>query len=194
MKQTGRNTGRYITYDYKDVDVEESRFSFFVDAYASFGWEIDENAMAQERNGHYPEGLPHGRRIRLHLKRERKIMNKAELTRLQRNFESCMQEVDKLERSKIANASVWALSVGMIGTAFMAGSVFAVTAQPPHILLCILLAIPAFVGWITPYFIYKRIVAENTRRITPFMEAKYNEMYELCEKGGKLLYQSLREE
>ena len=115
-------------------------------------------------------------------------MNKAELTRLQRNFEACINEVDELERSKTANANVWALTIGVIGTAFMAGSVFAVTAAPPQILLCIILAVPAFIGWILPYFLHKKIVAADTKRIVPLIEDKYDEMYELCEKGNKLLY------
>lgn len=62
------------------------------------------------------------------LRRDRKIINKAELTRLQRNFEDCMRQVDMLERSKTSKASAAAISIGIIGTMFMAGSVFAVTA------------------------------------------------------------------
>ena len=68
-------------------------------------------------------------------------------------------------------AAVCALTVGVIGTAFMAGSVFAVTAQPPQILLCIIFALPAFVGWIMPYFLYKKM-----KKIVPMIEAKYEEM------------------
>ena len=89
----------------------------------------------------------------LRLKRDRKIINKMELTRLQRNFESCVREIDMLEKSKTSAATVYALIIAVIGTAFMAGATFAVTAQPPHISLCILFAIPGFIGWIHPYFI-----------------------------------------
>lgn len=74
-----------------------------------------------------------------------------------------------------------------MGTAFMAGSVFAVTAQPPHVLMCILLAIPGFLGWIFPYFIYKRIAARQTEKVIPLIEDKYDEIYEICQKGNKLL-------
>ena len=80
-----------------------------------------------------------------------------------------------------------ALTVGILGTAFMAGSTFAVTAQPPHILLCIILAVPGFLGWILPYFLYKAGVRRQTEKITPLIEEKYDEIYEICEKGNKLL-------
>lgn len=110
-----------------------------------------------------------------------------ELTRLQRNFEACVSEIEALEKSKTSSATMYALSLAMIGTAFMAGSVFAVTASPPHIILCILLAIPGFLGWILPYFLYKRIVGKQTEKLTPLIEKKYDEIYEICEKGNKLL-------
>ena len=69
----------------------------------------------------------------------------------------------------------------------MAGSTFAVTADPPQILLCIILAIPGFLGWILPCFLYKRGVRKQTEKITPLIEEKYDEIYEICEKGNKLL-------
>lgn len=85
-------------------------------------------------------------------------------------------------------ASAYSIILGVIGTAFMAGSTFAVTAQPPHYVLCILFAIPGFLGWIFPYFLYKKIVGKQTEKITPLIEAKYDEIYEICEKGNRLLY------
>ena len=47
----------------------------------------------------------------------------------------------------------------------MAGATFAVTAQPPQILLCIILAIPGFLGWILPYFLYKAGVRKQKHAI-----------------------------
>lgn len=46
---------------------------------------------------------------------------------------------------------------GMVGTAFMAGATFAVTAREPMIWLCIVLAVPGFIGWVLPYFLYKKL-------------------------------------
>ena len=111
-----------------------------------------------------------------------------ELTRLQRNFEACVNEIVALENSKTSVTTMYALIVGIVGTAFMAGSVFAVTAQSPHIVLSVLLAIPGFIGWILPYFLYKRIVGKQTQKLIPLIEEKYDEIYEICEKGNKLLY------
>ena len=113
-------------------------------------------------------------------------MNKMELTRLQRNFEACMNEIETLERSKTANARIASLTAGVLGTAFMAGSTFAVVASPPIIWLCILLAVPGFSGWIAPYFLYKKLVQKRTAKVVPLIEAIYDEIYDLCLKGSAL--------
>lgn len=167
----------FTSYEYKELNVKENLASFYLDCYENFGWQQDEKFSPQENAG----------RTILKLKRNRKIVNKVELTRLQRHFEANMEEIFALENSKTTLAISVSLSIGMLGTACMAGSVFAVTAEPPIVWLCILLAIPAFAGWIMPYFIYKKIKEEKTKRVTPYIEAKYDEIYEICEKGHSLL-------
>lgn len=182
MDETGRLQKNYVGYEYKEVAADSSMASFLLDGYVSFGWEMDENLPKY----HKTDRATMQNKIVLRLKRNRKIINKMELTRLQRNFEACVSEIEALEKSKTSAATIYALISGMIGTAFMAGSTFAVTAQPPHIMLCILFAIPGFAGWILPCFRYRRIVGKQTDKLTPLIEKKYEEIYEICEKGNKL--------
>ena len=106
---------------------------------------------------------------------------------MQRNFEACIGEIEALEKAKTSAASIWSITLGIIGTAFMAGSTFAVTAQPAHVILCIILAVPGFIGWILPYFLYKKIKDIKIKKLTPLIEEKYDEIYEICEKGNRLL-------
>ena len=167
----------YIGYEYKEVTVRPEKASLYLDCYENFGWHADENFSAA-----------HGdRSITLRLKRDRKIINKMELTRLQQHFEACAHEIDALEKAKTSAATIWALVVGIIGTAFMAGSTFAVVHEPPIIWLCILLAIPGFIGWSLPYFLYRWVAAKKTQKIQPMIEAKHEEIYTICEKGHALL-------
>lgn len=172
----------FVGYEYKEIITDSSRAPFLLDGYENFGWEAEEGFSGSVA------GKAHQQRVALRLKRNRKIVNKAELTRLQRNFEACVKEIDELEKAKTSVAAMYAIMLGFFGTAFMAGATFAVTAQPPHYVLCILLAIPGFIGWIFPCFLYKRKVQKQTERLTPLIEKKYDEIYELCEKGNKLLY------
>lgn len=167
----------FIGYEYKQISVPSSQVSMYLDCYEAFGWETEDSIFPVRESG----------MVTLRMKRDRKIINKTELTRLQRHFEACIREIDELERSKTAAATVWSLVIGIIGTAFMAGSVFAVTHQPPVYWLCIVLAVPAFIGWIVPYFAYRRIVEAQTKKLQPMIEAKQDEIYEICEKGQSLL-------
>lgn len=173
MSDTEKKKRDFVGYEYKEIASDSSNLFFLIDGYENFGWELNENQISEKKT--------------IQLKRNRKIINKQELTRLQRNFESCMDEIEKLEKAKTSAATIYALILGFIGTAFIAGSVFAVTAEPPHIFLCILSAIPGFAGWITPYFVYQRTAVKRTERLTPLIERKYNEIYEICERGNRLL-------
>lgn len=167
----------FTAYEYKELNVKEEEASFYLDCYKNFGWQQDEN---------FPPQKNYGKRV-LRLKRNRKIVNKAELTRLQRHFEANIEEISIMKKNIVSSAKKWAWCIAGAGTAFMAGSVFAVTANPPMIWLCIVLAIPAFAGWISPYFIYKKLRDKNREQTSPYIEKKYEEIYEICEKGHVLL-------
>ena len=168
---------QFIGYEYRTLAVHEDMASVYADGYHHFGWEQEKTPSSAS-----PAGM-----VTLKFKRDRKIRNKAELTRLQRQFDACAEELARLERSKTQKASIVACTVGLIGCAFMAGSVFAVTAEPPIIWLCALLAIPGFAGWIAPYFLYTRIRDEKTVTVNALIDKKYDEIYEVCEKANNLL-------
>lgn len=183
------NIRRYVGYEYKEVKTDSAQASFLIDGYANFGWQVDKNVPAgiREERAKTPGSSDSDKTV-IRLKRDRRIINKTELTRLQRNFEACVREIEELEKRKTSAAAAAAIAAGVAGTVFMAGSTFAVTARPPHILLCVILAVPGFIGWILPYFLYRRMKKVKTEEITPIIEEKYDEIYEICEKGNRLLH------
>ena len=167
----------FESYDYLNISVEESLCSQYMDGYASFGWKPDENLPTEKGNG----------KVQLHFKRSRNILNKTELIRLQRHYEACMAEISALEASKTSVPTIVSLTSGLIGCAFMAGSVFAVTAEKPILWLMVLLAIPGFALWGGAYFGYKLAKMRRTAQVEPLIEAKYDEAYQVCEKAQKML-------
>ena len=173
-----RSSKEYIGYDYKTVTAQSDMVSMYLDAYENFGWMADDSIPTRQFVG----------AVTLKLKRDRKILNKAELTRLQQHFEACMDEITILENSKTRAATIYSISAGLIGSAFLAGSVFAVTNEPPTIFLCILLGIPGIIGWAIPYFLFKHFVRKRIMEVAPLVERKYDEIHEICEKGNKLLH------
>ena len=176
MGEIRKDSAQFIGCEYKEIAANGERAAFYLDCYESFGWAVDERARET--------GAAKGKLV---LKRERKIMNKMELTRLQRHFEACMDEIRALEKSKTSNATIWAIVVGLTGTAFLAGATFAVTHAPPLYLLCAILAVPGFIGWTLPYFLYQKLAAKRAKVVAELVEQKYDEIYEICEQGNRLL-------
>ena len=110
MNNSGGKRKDFIGYEYKEIETDAAQASLLIDGYESFGWEMDENLPA-----FYEKKKP-GKETKtvLRLKRNRKIVNKMELTRLQRNFEACIEEIASLEKSKTSAATVYALIVALI--------------------------------------------------------------------------------
>lgn len=175
MNENNRNSERFVAYDYKDVTAKRDMEGFYADSYTSFGWKLDgATAPAMKFSN-----------VTLKFKRDRKIRNKAELSRLQRKFESDAREIECLEKSKTARASVTAYTIGLIGTGIMAGAVFSYLGG--MIPLMIILAVPAFVGWGVAYLIYNKIRAKRAQAVTPLIEKQYDDIYAVCEEAQQLL-------
>lgn len=180
----------YVGYEYREISVPRKYASLCLDSYPCFGWEEDPNqGRPGRRRGPAIPAAPGPKEMEtLCFRRARSISGKAELTRLQRNFDSCIAELRALERSKTTRAAAAALTAGVLGTAFMAGSTFAAVSTPPVVWLTILLALPGFLGWILPYFLYRAMVRWKAAQIEPLMEQKYDEINEICERGSRLLH------
>lgn len=177
MNEIIKNDRLYEGYEYKEILVSKDKVSMYIDGYKNFGWKLDENRKQ----------LIEKEKSIIYLKRDRKIINKAELTRLQRHFEDCLKQINELERSKTSKAMVISIIIGILGTMFITGSTFAAVNKPPLVWLCVLLAIPGFIGWILPYFVYRTMINKREKIVEPLINDKYEEIYIICEKGCRLL-------
>lgn len=175
MNAGTHNEKGFIGYEYKDVTVSRELEPIYADGYENFGWKLEEVGI--------PLGKPTA--VKMQFKRDRKIRNVAELARLQRQFDAYAGEVMALRKEKERSASAVAYSIGIIGTALMAGAVF--TLQAGIIPVMVILGILGFAGWTAPYFLYTRLIREKTIRVTPLIDAKYDEIYSVCEKANDLL-------
>ena len=165
------------SFDYLKVTVDEKLCSQYMDGYEKFGWKMDKNRKQEKNKG----------KVTLNMKRSRHIINKVELIRLQRHYESCMEEISALEASKESIPAMVSISCGLVGCGFVAGSVFAVTNTPPIMWLMVLLAIPGFFLWGASYLSYKMVKKQRIKKVNPLIEAKYDEAYEVCDKAIQLL-------
>ena len=165
----------FVGFEYMEIPAKRSMESMYADSYGNFGWEFEGSSL-QENTGDS---------ITMKFKRDRKLRNKAELTRLQRQFEACAHEIETLEKSKATAATVAAFTIGLIGTAFLGGAVFAYLAG--MLPLMVILAVPGFIGWIIPYFCYQKLLRNRERQIAPIIDQKNDEIYSVCEQGCRLL-------
>lgn len=175
MVEAIKHESSFVGYEYADVTVSRPLERLYLDGYEHFGWQYEGHGLS----------LASPLSSTMKFKRDRRLHNKAELTRLQRQFDASAADIAALEKSKTLTPSAIAYIVGLVGTAFMAGSVFAVTSG--LIPLCILLAIPGFVGWILPYPVFRWMQRRKTAQVTPLIDAKYDELYAVCEKAHGLL-------
>lgn len=175
MNENTITSNRFTGYEYKSIRVDCDMESMYADGYQNFGWMLESISKPQA-------GI---NTIAMKFKRDRKIRNKAELTRLQRQFDACASEITRMEKSKSSHALAIALIVGLIGTAFLAGATFAYLGG--LIVLCIVLALPGFIGWILPHLLYNATYAQQAAKIDPLIEKKQDEIYELCERANALL-------
>ena len=116
MYQENRHRNPLIGYEYKEIIAGSDQAAMLVDCYENFGWIVEEGVPYEKLYHH----------IRIRMKRDRKLVNKMELTRLQRHFEACLNEIKSLELAKTRDATVCSMIVGIVGTAFLAGSVFSI--------------------------------------------------------------------
>ena len=169
------NEKGFVGFEYMEVSAKHWMESLYVDSYENFGWEFEGEAARES-----PGGL-----VTLKFKRDRKLRNKAELTRLQRQFEACAQEIETLERSRTTTASIAAFTIGLAGTVLLGGAMFAYLRG--LLPLMVVLAVPGFPGWIVPYFCHQRLRQKRERQIAPLIERKNDEIYSVCQRGRRLL-------
>ena len=166
------NVKNFVGYEYTTVTAKSDLENMVVDGYVNFGWTPE---------GREVSGM---KTVALSFKRNRKIRNKAELSRLQRDFDKHLKEIEALEASKTASAQIVAFTIGFVGTAALAGSMFAYLAG--MLPLMVVLAVPGFMGWILPYFVYKGRLRKKAEAVTPAIEVQYDTIYEICEQANNL--------
>lgn len=162
----------FVAYEYLNQTVSAAMQNTYVDGYANFGWQLQERKAGT-------------RGVALVFKRDRAIAHKTELNRLQKTFDQQMARVTRLERTKRTGAQVVGLSVGIIGAAFMAGSVFAWEAA--LVVLSIILAVPGFLAWGTAYLAFRWWQGHQAQKVDPLIDDQYDAIAETSKAAFALL-------
>ncbi|WP_051208969.1 hypothetical protein [Propionicicella superfundia] len=165
----------YIGYEYATVTADRDLEPLYEDTYRSFGW-IVENATTT---------VPNVNAVALKLKRDRRVRNRPLINELQRTAENALACIRALEKSRTATATGVALGIGIAGSAFLAGSVFAIEAG--LWLLSIPLGAIGLLGWLAAYLAHGRVKVRKTAQTAPLIDQQYEIVYGACEQAARLL-------
>ena len=194
---------RFVGYEYKSIIVPKAQDGLWADGMKAFGWTLDKKEPAVVKHlwgplrvtmaplsvfgGKFKESVvdhDSATHVELSFKRDRSIVNKAELNRLQIQFENSANSIESLERSKTATASVAACAIGLVGTAFLGLSTFAYLAgMTPAFIVA---AVPGFLGWIIPAFAYRAMKNNKTQKVNPVIEAQHDNIDVICRKAAEI--------
>lgn len=164
----------FIGYEYKNISVSRELAAIYIDSFPSFGWELDDYSY----NNYF-------HRASLIFKRDRKMKNKVEINKLQRQFEDGLVSISSLENNKGTRASVTAFVVGIIGAALVTGATFAYLSG--FFILAMVLAVPGLAGLVLPYFVFKNIYHKRIVQVATEVDREYDGLYVACEKAQALL-------
>lgn len=180
-------TKDFVAYEYLSLNVKSEKEPLYVDCYENFGWILVNNTALIDKEDYYINNYTSDNRlVNLKFKRDRKIKNKLELMNLQRKMESALDEINRLEKQPERLGIILALSIGLIGTIFMAGSAFAVTAANPLYVVCVICGILGFLGWGFGYYMYLKVKRDKKQENVSLIEEQYNVVYDCCEQAKRL--------
>lgn len=195
----------FVGYEYKTVKGPMELEGLWNDSMKNFGWQLEKSAPATVKHVWGPlrvilaplsliPGTPFRKMIQDHdsetevemtFKRDKHIAGKAELNRLQSQFESYARGIETLDDSKSTGAAVGSYTIGLIGTILMALSMFSYLGG--SIALMVVLAIPGVLGWILPYFVFRKLKGKKTQAVEPQIEKQRDSIYDVCQKASRIL-------
>lgn len=172
-----------VTYEYLSLNIKDDLEPMYIDFYESLGW-ISINTGKRD---YYINSDPKKNLINIKFKRNRRIQNKEELNKLQKQMEEIMSNIEKIEKRPNTKATIYAMIVGIIGLGFMALALGASTGESMRIVPTVIFSVLTILCWSIPPFLYKEIVKKETEKIKVEIDKEHEKIYDICEKGKDIL-------
>ena len=192
------NNENFVGYEYKTINATRDSAATYIDCMENFGWTLVENdgyvvqdllsnlnpvnlgkniASAAQTFGETADAAP---AMTLKFKRDRRIANKQELDKLEREYEEALSAISKVERKNSAQTMGVSMGSGIIGAVFVGLSVYNFVSS--NIVLGVVFAAIGAIGWTIGFFSNKK-----STQAEPFIEEQMNIVYSTCEKAHALL-------
>lgn len=169
-------------HEFETKEIPERFAEIYRSSYPNFGWEIRtlpaDGKQKEDKRGY----------ISLYFQRDKSLCNKMELTRLQHHFDSCMVDIDRLEKGAAVPGKIVAGITAVLGMFFLSASVISALMPHPHYLASVLLAIPGLIFWIMSFLLYRFILQNRTRDAQTIISERMDTIQKLCREGRALLF------
>ncbi|MFT4041624.1 MAG: hypothetical protein QM673_00535 [Gordonia sp. (in: high G+C Gram-positive bacteria)] len=164
-----------ILFEHSRVCIPTTQEKQYIDGYASFGWEVVGIPRAQGVRGQHTEIL---------FRRDRDTPNRKALDELQSQYETTLAEADRIDNGRSRTPLVVAVVAGLIGSALMAGSVFAL--DDGLTLLSVMLGGNAIGIWLIGYLRHRRATKSVAARAAQEAPAIYAKASDIAARADRL--------
>lgn len=169
------NYSRPTAYEYTTFLINRNSEPMYIDHYRSFGWELVET----------DDTAPDPNKIYLKMKRDRRLKQRGEIGALQRQCDSALKNIEKLESQKTSHAFIASLSIGLVGLAFVAAAI--VSGISGLMFLTVLFGVLATAISGAGYLTFAHLQKKKTAELEPLIDQQYDIVADACEKGYSLL-------
>lgn len=183
---TEQHAGEFVAYEYASVRAPRDLESLYQDSYRSFGWTVESTKTADPIRPLPLTPAIHPNSVTLNLKRDRRIKNRQIVITLQRRAETALASIARLERSKSSIAMAVAVTIGIVGAAFLAGSIFSMNGG--MLVLSIVLGAVGLLLWLGGFASHIAVKARRTAKVGPLIDREYEVLYETSEQASGLLH------
>ena len=180
------NKENFVAYEYKNVTVKRNSAGMYIDCMENFGWTLVENdgydvqALLTKLNPvnlgknianaaqSFGETADPSETMTLKFKRDRRIENKPQLEKLEREYEESLSAINKAERKNVAQTMGISLGTGIIGTVFIGLAVYNFIFS--NIVLGVLFAAVGAVGWAIGFFSNMKVGKKKSVQTEPYVQ------------------------
>jgi len=188
-----KNNTEFVAYEYKNITVKRDSATIYTDCLNNFGWELvgeEEYGFAPMLSSFVPayssvSAADSYEMVALKFKRNRRISNKSELDRLERQCEAGLASLGGLERKNSAYTMGVSLGSGLVGTVFLALAVYSFLSS--NIVAGVLLAVLGVAGWGIGFFANRKMGRKRSAQTGPMMQSQLELVYTACEQAHALL-------
>ena len=198
------NEENFVAYEYKNVNVKRNSMEQYIDCMENFGWTLVDgdgyNAQALLSNLNpvnlgmnianfaqtigdtsADDSVP----VTLQFKRDRRIENKQQLDKLEKEYVEALSAIDRIERKNSAQTMGVSLGTGIVGAVFVGLSVYNFVAS--NIVLGVVFAVIGAIGWTIGFFSNRKVGSKKSTQAEPHVQEQLDIVYSACEKAHALL-------